>query len=89
MISFSGIDCGGKSTQIEKIDAYFKEKGKKCKVIHSRGGYTPLLEFVKTLIRKDKGGKDEDSEKYRAEIHGSPKKRKLLLWLSIADLGLY
>ena len=89
MISFSGIDCGGKSTQIEKIDAYFKEKGKKCKVIHSRGGYTPLLEFVKTLIRKDKGGKDEDSEKYRAEIHGSPQKRKLLLWLSIADLGLY
>jgi len=89
MISFSGIDCGGKSTQIEKINKYLNEKGKKSKVIHSRGGYTPMLEFVKTLIRKDKGGKSEDSEKYRAEIHGSPKKRKLLLWLSIFDLGIY
>lgn len=89
MISFSGIDCGGKSTQIEKIDAYLKAKGKRCKVIHSRGGYTPMLEFVKNLIRKDNGGKSEESEKYRAEVHGSPKKRKLLLWLSIADLGAY
>lgn len=89
MISFSGIDCGGKSTQIEKVSKYFKEKRKRCKVIHSRGGYTPLLEFVKKLIRKDKGDNSEDSAKYRAEIHGSPKKRKLLLWLSIFDLGLY
>lgn len=89
MISFSGIDCGGKSTQIEKINEYLKAKGKRCKVVHSRGGYTPLLEFVKTLIRKDKGGKSEESEKYRAEVHGNPKKRKLLLWLSIYDLGMY
>lgn len=89
MISFSGIDCGGKSTQIEKIDAYLKAKGKRCKVIHSRGGYTPMLEFVKTLIRKDRKGSAEDHAKYREEIHGSPKKRKLLLWLSIADLGAY
>ena len=89
MISFSGIDCGGKSTQIEKINEYLKAKGKRCKIIHSRGGYTPLLESVKTLIRKDKGGKSEESEKYRAEVHGSPKKRKLLLWLSICDLALY
>ena len=53
-------------------------------MVHSRGGYTPLLEFVKTVIRKDKGGKDAESEKYRAEIHGSPKKRKLLLIISAA-----
>lgn len=89
MISFSGIDCGGKSTQIEKVKSYLNEKGKRCRVIHSRGGYTPMLEFFKTMIRKDRAGSDTDHEKYRAEVHGSPKKRKLLLWLSIFDLGVY
>ena len=89
MISFSGIDCGGKSTQIERISEYLKSRGKRCRVIHSRGGYTPMLELVKTLIRRDRGGSAEDHARYREEVHGSPKKRKLLLWLSIADLGAY
>lgn len=92
MISFSGIDCGGKSTQIEKIAEYLrqdKKKRKKVKIIHSRGGYTPMIEFFKKLIRKDKKKSREDQDKYREEIHSSPKKRKLLLWLSIFDLGLY
>lgn len=89
MISFSGIDCGGKSTQIENVKRAFDEQKKRCKIIHSRGGYTPLLEFVKTLIRKDRGGSAEEHAKYREEVHASPKKRKLLLWLSIFDLGLY
>ena len=89
MISFSGIDCGGKSTQIENIKRHLEAQGKKVKVIHSRGGYTPMLEWFKTLIRSDKGGSKEDQAQYREAIHGSPKKRKLLLWLSILDLGLY
>lgn len=89
MISFSGIDCGGKSTQIEKVYESLQKKKKRCKIIHSRGGYTPVLEFFKTLIRKDKAGDSQDHAKYREEVHSSPKKRKLLLWLSILDLGLY
>ena len=89
MISFSGIDCGGKSTQIEKVKLAFDAKKKRCKIVHSRGGYTPMLEFFKTLIRSDKGGTAQDHAQYREAVHGSPKKRKLLLWLSIFDLGLY
>ena len=89
MISFSGIDCGGKSTQIEKVKLALKANGEKCRVIHSRGGYTPALEWLKTLIRSDKGGGAQDQAEYREAVHGSPKKRKLLLWVSIFDLGLY
>ena len=92
MISFSGIDCGGKSTQIEKIAEYMRDElgyGKRVKIIHSRGGYTPMLEFMKNIIRKDKGASREEQDKYREEVHSSPKKRKLLLWLSILDLALY
>ena len=89
MISFSGIDCGGKSTQIEKVAEAYKAKKRRVKVIHSRGGYTPVLEFFKTLIRSDKHGTAEEQKEYREAVHGSSKKRKLLLWLSIFDLGIY
>ncbi len=89
MISFSGIDCAGKSTQIELVSDWLEKQGKRTKIIHSRGGYTPLLEAIKTLIRKDKGLDREQQDQYRAQIHGNSKKRKLLLWLSIFDLALY
>lgn len=90
MISFSGIDCGGKSTQIEKIEDYYKNKTKKrIKVIHSRVGYTPMLEFFKTLIRKDKKATKEEQELYREQIHANSKKRRMLLWLSIFDMAIY
>lgn len=92
MISFSGIDCGGKSTQIEKIYQYLQNDKKytnKLKIIHSRGGYTPLLEFVKTLIRTDQNASRSEQNQYRTAIHANPRKRKLLLWLSIFDMVLY
>lgn len=50
MISFSGIDCGGKSTQIEMISEYMNSTSKyrnRVKIIHSRGGYTPYLNLQK------------------------------------------
>ncbi|MBO5060341.1 MAG: hypothetical protein J6C82_05455 [Clostridia bacterium] len=89
MISFSGIDCGGKSTQIDKIYDSFKKQNIKCKIIHSRIGYTPMLEFLKNLIRKDKGLSAEEKADYREAIHANSKKRTLLLWLSIMDMALY
>lgn len=89
MISFSGIDCGGKSTQIDKVAEKYKSEGKRYKIVHSRVGYTPLLEFFKTLIRTDKGSSDEQKAAYRESVNQNPRKRKLLLWLSILDLGLY
>lgn len=88
MISFSGIDCAGKSTQIELVKDYLLSKNKKVKIIHSRGGYTPCLEFFKRLIRSNKTEVKDQSE-YRTQIHSNSKKRKLLLWLSILDMGLY
>lgn len=89
MISFSGIDCSGKSTQMALIAEIIKASGRKCRMIHSRGGYTPVLEFVKRIVRKDNGVSESEHEQYRNKVHGNPKKRRMLLWLSILDLGLY
>ncbi|PQD96174.1 hypothetical protein CYL18_06120 [Pradoshia eiseniae] len=89
MLAFSGIDCSGKSTQIEKVNKELANEGHKTIIIWSRGGYTPLLEKIKTLIRSDKGATEEEKELYRENINRSNKKRKLLLFLSIIDLILY
>tara|TARA_B100001971_G_C17974441_1_gene424085 strand:- start:38 stop:184 length:147 start_codon:yes stop_codon:yes gene_type:complete len=40
IIVFSGLDCSGKSTQIEFLDEIFSKKGQKSLVFWSRGGYT-------------------------------------------------
>lgn len=89
MIALSGIDCSGKSTQAEMMCEELRSKGIRAKIVHSRVGYTPLLEFFKKVVRRDKGFSEEEKELYRKKIHSSGKKRKLLLWLSISDIALY
>ena len=51
-ISLSGIDSSGKSTQISHIDKYLTSNGQRTKIIWSRGGYTPLINSFKFIIRK-------------------------------------
>lgn len=86
MITFSGIDCAGKSTQIEIIKKKLDSNGIKCRVIWSRGGYTSWVEGIKTLIRRDKGFSEKEKVEYRERINNNTFKSRLLLWASICDL---
>ncbi len=52
LISLSGIDSAGKSTQIKKLGGYFFKKNKKVKIIWSRGGYTYFFNIFKIIARK-------------------------------------
>jgi dTMP kinase len=83
------MDGAGKSTQIELVKEYYNNKGKKHKVIWGRGGWTPGLEFVKNIVRRDKKFDAKGKENYRKNIHEDPKKQKLLLIGAILDLYLY
>jgi thymidylate kinase len=89
MISFSGIDGAGKSTQIELLEDHYNSMGRKYNVIWARGGWTPGLEFIKNLVRTDKDLDSEAREAYRQEVHSSPRKRKILLIGAILDLYWY
>jgi thymidylate kinase len=89
MISFSGIDGAGKSTQIELVKRLYEVRGKKYKVIWGRGGWTPGLEFVKNLIRTDKKLDARAREEYRLAVHKNIRKKKLLLIGAILDLYIY
>lgn len=89
MISFSGIDCAGKTTQIELLVMYYREHGQKVKTIWARGRCTPGVVLIKNIVRTDKNLDETGKKEYREEIHRSSKKRKLLLIASILDLYWY
>ena len=51
IISISGLDGAGKSTQIEKLIQRLKDEGLEARYVWARGGYTPGFEFFKRCIR--------------------------------------
>ena len=88
LISFSGIDSAGKSTQILKIVEYFKSRGRKTKAIWSRGGYTPLFNIFKSILRKIT---DNALPRPGDSIHRNKtfkKKWVQVIWLNIALLDM-
>ena len=89
MISFSGIDCCGKSTQIHLLCQHLEKQNKRYRVIWSRGGYTPGIEAVKNLLRGGSSASKEDKISYSEQVHSNSKKRKLLFVASLMDLWFY
>ena len=88
IIVFSGVDCAGKSTQIELLKKKFLGHGIKSQSLWSRGGYTPGFELLKKLLRIVIGKKV-------IPFGRSKKKHKTMsnlfiryLWLVIAMLDL-
>ncbi len=88
LISFSGLDCAGKSTQIEIIKSYYEELGYKVLLRWSRVGYTPVLEWAKNLLRR-KSEIERSSVPREIGIDEKPRGGKFLMYLSIIDLSLY
>ena len=89
MISFSGVDCSGKSTQINLLCEELKRRNIKHQVIWSRGGYTPGIEAVKKLLRGNKEVSKEERIRYSEQTNSNSKKRKLLFTAALIDLWFY
>ncbi len=89
VVSFSGIDGAGKTTQITLLEAYCKQN-KICytkKWSKARG--TPGIMFLKNLVRRDKKMDTEAKLEYREQVYKNGWKRKLLLTASLLDLCWY
>ena len=50
LVTFSGCDGAGKSTQILELMKAAKENNLSTTFVWSRGGYTPIFQFVKGLL---------------------------------------
>jgi thymidylate kinase len=89
LISFSGIDSSGKSTQIDLLYKYCLQNNIKVKKVWGKARGTPGVLFIKNLVRKDKNMNFEEQLEYREQIYKSSGKKRLLLFASILDLCWY
>ena len=88
LVVLSGIDGGGKSTQIELLKDYYQRQGLSPVCLWTRGGYTPIFNALKETARRLSGG--------RLPASGPSRQRDELLqrhwiqsfWLTIAILDL-
>lgn len=89
IVSFSGIDSAGKTTQIELLCRYCDQKNIKYKKVWSKARGTPGVLFLKELVRKDKKMSSQGKAEYREEVFRNPRKRNLLYIASMLDLCWY
>ena len=87
IISFSGTDGAGKSTQIDILSKYFQSKGKRTRIVWARGGYTPGFELLKRILRKFTSSIPEPGPSKDRE-HKLDNTFIRFIWLRIAILDL-
>lgn len=91
LIVFSGIDGAGKTTQIESIDSLLKGEGVRTRRVWARGGYTPIFNILKRVMRTV-GGRSlppPGRTAQRTEMLGTGWRRRVWLTIAIVDLALY
>jgi thymidylate kinase len=88
LITFSGLDGAGKSTQIEWLKNDLQQRGYVTRTVWARGGYTPGIEGLKRLARRLLRRKLPPSghSAQRSQTFGKSWVR--WLWLSLAILDL-
>lgn len=93
LVSFSGIDSAGKTTQIKLLEDYCENSGIKTKRIWGKARGTPGVLFLKRILRRDNKMTQEEKLEYRAEVFQNKSKKTFLLVASLLDLlwffGIY
>ena len=91
LLTFSGLDGAGKSTQINKLRNCLSTQGYSSSVLWARGGYTPGFEYLKRLARlilKKKLPKPGRSAQ-RKQQFSRPGIAKIWLSFAMVDLMIY
>jgi dTMP kinase len=88
LITFSGLDGAGKSTQIDLLMDHLRQQGRRPRYLWTRGGYTPGFERLKAWGRRTPGRAVPPSghtpQRTRAFSRGWVRR----LWLTLALLDL-
>ena len=88
LVVLSGIDGGGKSTQIELLKDYYQRQGLSPVCLWTRGGYTSLFNAVKEAARRLSRGQLPTSGPSEQRDELLQRGRIQYLWLTLAILDL-
>jgi thymidylate kinase len=88
IITFSGVDCAGKSTQIDELILSLNENNHPTYYLWSRGGYTLGIEMIKNIFRFFLGNRlfPSGKSKKRTKTMSNPIFSRI--WLNAAILDL-
>lgn len=89
IVSFSGIDSAGKTTQINLLADYCREHKISFRKVWSKARGTPGVLLLKRIVRRDKKMDSTEKSEYRNEVFKNPRKKKLLYIASMLDLCWY
>jgi thymidylate kinase len=89
-VTFSGIDCCGKSTQIALLEQWLRARARRPLVLWVRPGYTPGFQALKNAARRllGKAAPPAGESAQRRAFMGSPLRRRLWLTVALFDLAL-
>lgn len=90
LITLSGIDCCGKSTQISILYKKLREERNNVKIFWYRPGYSTELDWLRRIIRTVRPSALPASDKKMERERIFKKKRTQILWMivSIVDMLL-
>ena len=88
LITFSGLDGAGKSTQIARLTETLASNGREPVYLWTRGGYTPIFHMSKIVFRKIVGKKSLPSGRTEDRTRAFRKGWVRTLWLTLAMLDL-
>lgn len=88
LVTFSGLDGAGKSTQISRLTDVLAINGNKPVYLWTRGGYTGPFNTLKTISRKIIGKKVLPSGRTEARTKAFRKGWVRTAWLTLAILDL-
>lgn len=91
LVVFSGMDGAGKSTQIDGLSLWARKCGRPPIRLWARGGYTPLFEVSKRLLRRVAGQRlpSAGDSRERQKAMGRPRVARLWLRIAILDSMLF
>lgn len=89
LISFSGLDCSGKGTQIAALVSLYNEQKIVNRVFWARPGYTPLFNYLKSKTVSRNNKNFQDLEERKKNILRIPLLLRVWIYISILDLVLY
>jgi thymidylate kinase len=87
VVSVSGVDSAGKTTQIEVVARWLELRGYRCTVLFYRPGFSRALNLAKNLARRGvpSAMPTRDQAQRRAVVFGRPLVRRVWVALALVD----